>query len=81
MGRLRSETLSARAARPSSLADRQSAFKLVPAEHRDEFTTRWYEIEMYLNSVGIGYHDAHAPVFRTRNFALVHAERPLIPPA
>jgi SAM-dependent methyltransferase len=54
--------------------DLKTVYQLVPPEQREQFMARWLELELYLNSMGITYTDSMAPVFRTRNFIMTHAD-------
>jgi 2-polyprenyl-3-methyl-5-hydroxy-6-metoxy-1,4-benzoquinol methylase len=44
--------------------------KGVPAAHQDEHMRRWLEYELWLNEVGVSYHDGDAKTWVTRNFIL-----------
>jgi SAM-dependent methyltransferase len=53
--------------------DLKRVHRVVPSARRSDFTERWLAFELYLNTLGIEYHDGLASVFRTRNFVLAHA--------
>jgi 2-polyprenyl-3-methyl-5-hydroxy-6-metoxy-1,4-benzoquinol methylase len=44
--------------------------KGVPAAHQDEHMCRWLEYELWLNEVGVPYHNGDAKTWVTRNFIL-----------
>lgn len=48
----------------------KDVYHLVPDAQREDFMVRWYELELWLNDLGIIYTDDMAYVFRTRNFIL-----------
>jgi hypothetical protein len=53
----------------------KDVYRLCPADRQADFMTRWLAWELELNSQGIEYTDAMAPIFRTRNFILTHYSR------
>ncbi|HOZ36387.1 MAG TPA: class I SAM-dependent methyltransferase [bacterium] len=50
----------------------KSVAKVIPPSEREEFSRRWLEYELWLNSAGIQYTDNLGTIFETRNFILQH---------
>ena len=51
----------------------KGVYKTLPEAHRAEFMQRWLDVELWLNQVGLEYHDGLASTWFTRYFELALA--------
>ena len=45
-------------------------YRTIPEAHKQAYVERWLEMEMWLNELGIAYHDALSKAWVTRNYIL-----------